>query len=1125
LSESGNDNKIKNLIGELQRRKTFRVAAAYIVVAWVLIEGASVILPAFNAPEWILPGLIIALVAGLPVAVALSWIFDITPEGLQKTDDMDAAAELAGESPLEAPTELKPSIAIPLGSAQRRQVTLLRVAFRLMSDAGAVTDPEMILAVIPKLNELMERVSDRFTAYALDDAGPVYELLFGYPVAFENDAVRAVSAAFAILSEAQKITPDELSDASLHIDLSAAIHSDLVIIEDREDAAATVVGSSSVVATWLQTVAPSDKIIVSEATRRLLPNAIQCESLGAHVNPQTGESIEVYQAVRLLSPKDILSAFVAGEQTMVGRDSELALMLDRWEQVIDGEDQFIVLRGEPGIGKSTLVKAFVANVQENKSAQLMPIYCSPFETNNAFHPIVDFFLGAGFELNSAESDEHQAKRISRVLTDFGLDADEAGPLINAMLEFDHSRHGISQPADSAEAMRARLLKCLLDLFKAAATRGPVCLIFEDIHFADPSTLELISMMVNRESQAGAMCLFTARPTVKLDWESRSNVTVLDLKHLPRRVTENLVRGILGDVDISDDVLASIVAETGGNPLFAEELTRAVAESVSDSTSMVSEDLVLPGTIQQSLASRIDRLGDAKPVLQLCSLLGRKFDYKLLCAVSQTENEAALREGLRAIVNAEFLFQEGAVPDSVYRFKHVLVQETAASLLLKTTRTELHAHVAKIIETEFPKRADRKPGLLAFHYGEGGQLDQSVKYWMIACKKSLEVFAMQEAIEQAESGLHVIASMPESRERDSAEFRLRSMHGKGLLTLHGYADNRVEETFTRALELSQSLEDAPEIFPVVVGLWMYFVIGGEAEHALVVARRLVRIASEDPSPAKSLQAHYCVGHSLYRLGRYAESREELRCALSFSSKDADFASESASADDTRVHVRSVLAHVLWHLGDEESSLENIRMALEMAEAEQNPWGIEFASFMSAWLNMLRHEPAEAAEHADRTIAIAAEKGFKFWLAVGTFMSTWASHDAGRSAPPGAAEERLENFEKTLNGFLASGAVNGTTSLGLQVAEDMVSAGNAERAGYWLQKVREIIENTGERSFAADVLRVEGRLALLRGNSADAESLFEAARAAAEDVGSIGIVRRADSDLEAVRAGKTLVHGAI
>jgi tetratricopeptide (TPR) repeat protein len=507
---------------------------------------------------------------------------------------------------------------------------------------------------------------------------------------------------------------------------------------------------------------------------------------------------------------------------------------------------------------------------------------------------------------------------------------------------------------------------------------------------------------------------------------------------------------------------------------------------------------------------MDRLGEAKGVLQLCSLLGRRFDYRLLRSVSRTENEEALKLDLQRIVNAEFLYQEGAIPESVYRFKHVLMQETARNSLLNSTRIELHAHVAEVIEAEFPEYAERNPALLGYHYAEGGQPVKAVNYLTVACKRSLEVFAMREAVDQAQRGLDTLARLPQTKDRDATEILLLSMLGKGLLALHGYADARVEENFTRALELSESLEESPEIFQILVGLWMYFFIGGESDDALMVAQRLVKLADADNSPAKSLQAYYCAGYSRYRMAEYEAGRRDIEHALTFASEDGDFSVVSASGDDTRVHAHCVIAHVLWHLGKEDLAQQHLADSIAMAAEEDNPWGSAYVSFIAAWHCMLRRDHVEAAEYAARTIAIAEEKSFRFWLLVGTFIRVWSSCEAGQSGSEEARAERLQKMEVTLESFLSSGAVFGSTSLGLQIAEDLASAGELDRAETWLNRVKSIVETTGERNYDADVPRIQGRIAAARGDTAKAVTLYEAAEKSATDKGSRALARRAASD---------------
>jgi class 3 adenylate cyclase/tetratricopeptide (TPR) repeat protein len=1118
LSKIG--NQLSRFIHELRRRKTIGTGIAYVIAAWVLVEVSSIVIPAFQGPDWILPTLIIAMVIGLPVVIVLSWIFDFTTDGLLRTDDLD---DLAAEKQRRAEDkkvenrEIKPSVAVPLGSAQRRQVSLLRCTFDLTSGKSAVFDPELMLSMIPELIQLIDRVAEQFSGYCVDRSGSTFEILFGYPAAYENDALRAVAASFAIIREANQLGPGSAASANLKVIPSIAIQSDLVIIQDNENEseAATVIGNASLVAGWLQTLSASNVITLSQDTFELLGNQIKCKALGEHTNAQTGISTNVYQAMELSSREDVLEALGSLTHGIFGRDTEIALVMDRWNLALDGEDQFAVLRGEPGIGKSTLIRDVVRQVQKNEAARVMPMYCSPFETSNAFHPIIEYFLGPGLGLDSTDSEAQRTASIERLLEASGLDVERSAPLIKTLLEFGSEKDTSPEPAESGEAMRIEMLGCLLALFRAAAKREPLLVIFEDIHWADPSTLEVISMMVNGGSEAGVLCLFTTRPTLSIEWESRSNVTMLDLQRLPRRATENLVNSILGEGTLPAPIIANIVSETGGNPLFVEELTKAVVESVEIAGSTDTASLVLPGTLQQSLASRIDHLGSAKPLLQLCSLLGRRFEYSLLKAVSNTENEEALQQELRVIVNSEFLYQEGAVPDSSYRFKHILMQETAYKSLLKSTRIELHARVAAILEKQFPEKLEHRPELFAYHYGEGGQPAKAVMYWTLACKGSLDSIAIREAIEQAENGLKILQALPTSPERDAAEIRLRSMLGKGMLTLRGYADPQVEKAFARALELCEAIGHAPQLFQLLVGLWMYFFIGGDAEHALALARRLVRIAASEASPAKSLQAHYCYGYTLFQMGKLEESRAELEKALSIEEDDDDFSSESASGDDTRVHVRCVLAHVLWHVGQDSRSQQVILEARELAEEVGNPFGIVFASFMSSWLCMLRRDSEDSRRFAEQTTTIAAENGFSFWLPVANFMHAWSTFDGGQTATGKDIQSRIEAMEANADARSGTGATNGETSLILQIAEDMTTAGNLDGAEQRLEELNRQIEKTGERFFETDALRIRGRLAHARGDNNLAEELYAAAESAARQAGCVSLATRAENDLTALR----------
>lgn len=1098
---------LSHLFQELRRRKTFQAAAAYIVFAWVLIEGASVILPAFAAPQWILPSVIVTLAVGLPVAVVLSWVFDLSFAGFERTQSLEEIEDLSDTAITEKVlATVKPSIAVPLGSARRRQVTVLRCTFEQLREGKAASDHEAMLALRETFDGLIGEIVTHFTGIQTESSGVTYELLFGYPTAFENDALRACAAAFSIRQRLRSMKVEQGGAVAV---ASIGIHSDAVVIEKAhvDDDAITVVGDVSPVAAWLQTLAVPGSITLSEQSHLLLRDKVRAESLGIQKNLRADLEMEIFSAAALMPHDTAEKARAARQRPIIGRDAELAMLLDRWAHAEDGEDQFVLLRGEPGMGKSTLVNGFIERTQSDARMQLMPLYCSPFETNSAFHPIIEYFLGADAGSASGEERATREKRLSRLLACAGLDAAAADLLHNELLTFASTDPAKVASGKTAEETRRELLSSLLEYFRAAARQGPVLIVVEDIHWADPSTLEIIDMMMSGASGLGIFSLFTARPDTNFDWTARPDVLVLDLQRLPRRAMENLIREAAGDDELPAEMLSKIINETDGNPLFAEELTRAIVEQGVDD----SGALVLSGTVHQSLESRMDKLGDAQPLLQLCSLLGVRFDYELLLAVSETENEKALQSDLRKLVNFGLLYQEGAVPDSVYRFKHMLMQETAHGTLLKATRMKQHAQIAVIIESRFPSKAQRQPELLAYHYSEGGAPDKSTPYWIQACRKSLQAYAIREANEQAESGLRVVKQLPEGKQRDALEVTLLSMRGKAMIALRGYSDPDVEKTFARALKVCDRLGDSPQLFQLVVGLWMYFFIAGEVEHALALARRLFRIAEDAKAPAKLLQSHYCLGYSMFRMGLLREALDQFELAMAQENGSDDFSSESASGDDTRIHLRIVMAHLLWFLGDDDRSLAMAKEARTLADEVGNPFGMVFAKFMSSWLHMLRRDPVECAEHAGTTIALAMERGFHFWLPVGHFMQAWASCEGGTAGDDAELTARVESMESSLLQYVRTGANSGEVSLALQLAEERIRMGHAAEALTWIERAERSMAESGECFLGPDALRLRGRLAAISGDAAEAEESLVQAESAARSMQNASLARRAGLDI--------------
>jgi len=1153
--------RVAEFIDELHRRKTFRTIVVYGAAALGIVEGTDIILGVMaNPPTWILPTLIIAFAVGFPFAVVGSWIFDITPPGLKRTDEeriefrrrrddsfapAPTASSSPGTSPDTSPAAIeaipadvasaaaaegargivpeedegppgqaaeKPALSVELGSAQRRQVTMLSCTFTPTSD----DDPEAMFTILPEIEALVARVAQRFSANRITGTSVTHEMLFGFPTAHENDAASAVAAGLALIEGARALAyPSEG-----RISAAIGVYSDLAIVETSDEAELRVVGRSAQIAAWLQSLAPPDSVTFDDNTSRLLRERFRSEGLGEVTNSQLGFKTTLRRAHAVSSPSGLEDDRIE----LIGRDSEVALVMDRWDRAIDGEAQFVVLRGEAGMGKSRIAREIIRRAAESESAQIIRLFCSPFEGSSPFHPIIHFFLGPESQSEAAGTETVGLARMRGLLSATDLDISRAESLLATLLSFEHD----APAGQTSETARQEMVSALLEIFNAHARRSPLLLCVEDLHWADPSTLEILGMLVQQHNVSGMLCLFSTRPGPEFEWEARSNVTSLMVPRMSRRTTENLIERIVrervdGDAAFMDAFVARIVTESDGNPLFAEELTKSVVESVDFESGAAPTDLVLPGTLHQSLASRIDRLGTAKPLLQLCSLLGREFDYGLLRAVSQTENEEALNEALQTIVQAEFLSQTGVIPDCTYTFKHILMQDTAYQSLLKSTRGTLHAQVAETLETQFPEKTEREPDLLAFHFQEAGDPARAAFYWSVACRRALGSFALLEAIELAHSGLRSVEMLPASTERDRAELALTSLLGKGLLTTRGYADPEVEPTFARALELCESLGDEPQLFQIVGGLWMYFEIGGEAEHALALAERLIRMAEADASPARTLQGHYCAGYTLYRLGRYAESREQLERAMSAEDSGVDFTSESASGDDTRIHIRCALAHVLWHLGYSQRAEDLAEKARALAVELGNPYGILWSTFQTAWLYELMERAEDAARYSAASLQIAEEKAFGFFQPISAYVQAWASGDGGQTLQGVEATNRIEAMVEAIHAHSAAGARLGLTQMLTSVAENLIRVGDLERAEQHLEAARAETEAVNERFFEPEVDRMAGLIASARGDDETGERLLSAALQSSRDSGSLALALRATNSLAELhrRRGNTEV----
>lgn len=1065
--------KLVILLKEVWRRHVPQIVIPYAVASWVVVQVSGTILGAFHAPAWVFQGLLITLIAGVPVVMVLAWLFEFSPEGLIRTSPAEQPAAPT------LPPELAPALALSLGDSERRQVTILSCAFDCSLDNDPHSDPERMRDTVAALHDLSEELIKRYDAHRLPAGSQQISLVFGYPHAHGDDARRAVAAGLALIELAKRVSGQKSTDPQPGVSARIGIFTGLVVVDEtrHNGGDVTIIGQAMRFAAWLRDLASPDAVLIGPGTCKLVTNHYQCEPVGSFKSPQSGEMMLVHGIESVLHS----NGGRENHQQQIGRDDELHLLEERWDSVVQGDGQFVLLKGEPGIGKSSLVHEFQRRAASAGKAWVLPFYCSPYESHNPLHPVIEALQGPLLHFTEKDDSGERLRKLKNFLQSQQINLMEAVPLLANLLSLEVGPE-FPPATESPEILRNKTFELLLTMIRSAASKRPWLIVFEDLQWADPTTVDLLRMMVEEGTTPGAFVLCSARSEFAADWLKRSTVKVMELMPLSRRASQKLLERIAGDTHLPQSLIDRLIAETGGNPLYVEELTRALLESEAWRDSLAkghSEDtqwLEIPSTLKDSLTSRVDALGKAKSLLQLCSVLGRGFSYDLLKAVSDTRNEAALKEELEEIVRADLLYRSVSSNGILFSFKHILIQETAYDSLLKSTRKDLHSRTARILESEFKEVAQRQPALVAYHYSEAGEREPAIRYWTLASGQSLAAYANTEAIGQARRGLGLVRAETDSPQRAVLELPLQSVLGMAMLSIHGYSAPQVREPFARAFVLCEQVSDAPWLFQVIVGLWMYYAISAQFDAALALGQRMLQLAEASKEPAQLLQAHYCLAFILYHRAEFVAARAHLETAIREEVEGCDYSSQSASRDDTRVQVRLCLAFVCWKLGRWKIATRHLLEAVDMAKKLGHPYGNAFAAWSSACFGQVRLDVNQALTYSGLAIELAEKKGYRLWIPLSRFVQAWAQNRNAKSALQPLHAGGAEKLKTHLAEFRRTGARVGQTYLMLKVAEEYLGLGMHEEAAEHLDAAWQAVERAGEYFFVPEYYRLQGCICL-------------------------------------------------
>jgi class 3 adenylate cyclase len=669
--------------------------------------------------------------------------------------------------------------ALPPPEAERRHLTVL---FCDLVGSTALTgrlDPEDYREIVRAYHQVCAAVLQRFDGYLAQYLGDGVLGYFGYPVAHEDDAQRAVWAGLALLDACASLSLHPALPPGEPVSVRLGVHTGLVVMGDVGAGARhepLALGETPNIAARLQHLAEPNTLVISAATQQLVAGYFRCKALGAHTLPGLAQPMEVYRVLGTSGAQSRLEvAATHGLTPLVGRAQEVGLLMACWTRVTEGLGQVVILEGEAGIGKSRLVQVLKEHVA-GEGHPWLECQGSPYYQHTALYPLTELLARRLLHLELEAPLAQQVQHLEAFLAQHGLSPAETVPLLAPLLS-------LPLPATSApvqgspEQQRQQTLHVLLRLVLRLAAAQPLLLVIEDLHWVDPSTLEWLSLLVDQGPTARILTLCTCRPDFRPPWAGRSHLTQVTLARLPERQTAELTHQVAQGKTLPVEVVAQIVAKTDGVPLFVEELTKTVLESgllleqeAHYALTRPLPPLAIPVTLHDALMARLDRLGTAKGLAQVGATLGREFSYALLQAVAPWD-EATVRRALQQLVEVELLYQRGLPPQATYVFKHALIQDAAYQSLLKRTRQQYHQHIAQVLAAQFPDIVETQPELLAHHYTEAGVVEQALPYWQRAGQQARQRSANLEAVRHLTKGLELLAMLrPADRPRVSVDRR-------------------------------------------------------------------------------------------------------------------------------------------------------------------------------------------------------------------------------------------------------------------------------------------------------------------------------------------------------------------
>jgi class 3 adenylate cyclase/predicted ATPase len=991
-----------------------------------------------------------------------------------------------------------PAAALPLDTAERRQVTVMFSDLVGSTALSAQMDPEDLREIIFAYQKCVTETVHRFDGFVARYMGDGLLVYFGYPFAHEDDAERAVQAGLEMIAAVSALKTRAALRTRVGIATGLVVVGDLIDSGDAQER--SIVGKTPNLAARLQGIAEPNTVVICDSTRRLLGNLFELKDLGPRDDLKgVGEAARAWAALRASS---VASRFEAlhgsGMTALVGRGEELELLLRRWARAKDGEGQVVLLSGEAGIGKSRLTAALLESVVAEPHTRLR-YFCSPQHRDSALHPIIGQMERAA---GLAHDDSPQARldKLDALLAKTSTSALDAALFVEMLSLANDGRYPTIEL--TPQQIRQRTLEALTAQLEALTRTSPVLMIFEDVQWIDPTSLEALGRAVDHTRTARVLLIMTFRPEFDPPWVGSPYVTALTINRLGQRDIEAMIGRVVGDKLLPANIREDIIERTDGIPLFVEEMTKAVLEAQSEGAvedviaAVPSPALAVPASLHASLIARLDRLGPAKELAQIGAAIGREFSHALLAAVMR-KPEGELGSALDRLIAAGLLFRRGMPPHAAYLFKHALVQDAAYGTLLRGPRRALHARVAETLESQFAEIAESQPELVARHWTEAGLIEKAAGLWGRAGLRSLDRSALVEAAEQLTRALAHIADLPATPALRREEIKLQVALINTLFQVKGYAAPETKATVERARllieqaeALGEPLEDPLLLFPVLFGLWVASMNAINGDIMRELAARFLTLAERHRMTAPLMIGHRIMGTTLAFTGDIVDALAHYDKSLGlYNAEHRPLATRFGT--DSRVTIMSFRALVLWLLGYPEAALADADHALKEAREIDQAATLMFALARTSYTHIFCGNYAAVNELLDELVILADRKGVLSRKAEGMILQGCVS------AVTGKASDAVQMITSGITAWRSTGATVCQPTYLSYLTRAYAKLGQFDDAWRSIGEAIVAVDTTKELWSEADIHRIAGEIALIspKPNGAKAEAYFAHALAVA------------------------------